>query len=380
MVSISGAAAPLAQEQGGFSGFRLLSLLDADEHHTEFAVFQGASYFRARAANQWYGSSARGLAVDVGMPLPEEFPRFRKFWIRQPSTTDRSIELWALMDSPAEAGAYRFVVTPGIETVIDIEAQLWFRFGVQKLGVAPLTSMWMWDAATKPEGDHRPEVHDSDGLLIASGDGAWIWRPLRRPERPCVSKWPLAGVAGFGLLQRDRDASHYDDKEAHYDRRPSIWVRPTSDWGPGHIELLELPTEHEGGDNIGAYWVSDEPVKSHGHRTLNYRVAFGDGPRQSGPAWRVANTIMAPGSAGAKILEVTFEPATQTGDDGVFEPRLWCNGGRFEKIEVTSADQTRRVLRATYYPPPHADAQLEAQLVAGDGTVSEKWSYRWMHN
>ena len=36
---------------------------------------------------------------------------------------------------------------------------------------------------------------------------------------------------------------------------PSAWVRPLGDWGPGRVELLQLPTPDETHDNVAAYWV-----------------------------------------------------------------------------------------------------------------------------
>ena len=59
-------------------------------------------------------------------------------------------------------------------------------------------------------------------------------------------------------MQRDRDFRSYEDVEARYDRRPSAWVRPLGDWGPGRVELLQLPTPDETHDNIVAYWVPQQ--------------------------------------------------------------------------------------------------------------------------
>ena len=274
-----GAVSSLAHEPGGgFSGFRLLGRLKGASPKTEFAVFQGASYFRAIGADQWYGSSARGLAIDIGLPTPEEFPRFTRFWIEQPADDATEARVWALLDSPAVAGAYQFTISTGKETTLAVEADLWFRHGVQKVGVAPLTSMWMWDVASKPADDPRPAVHDADTLWIDEPGKPPVIRPLERPEKPKVSSWEVSQLQRFGLLQRDRDFAHYQDNEAHYDRRPSVWVVPEGDWGRGRVELLELPSDHEGGDNIGAYWVSEKPVRAHDHLELKYRVIFSEGP------------------------------------------------------------------------------------------------------
>ena len=61
-------------------------------------------------------------------------------------------------------------------------------------------------------------------------------------------------------MQRDRAFSSYEDLEAHYQRRPSAWVEPLGDWGPGRVELLQFGTPDETHDNIAAYWVPQRPA------------------------------------------------------------------------------------------------------------------------
>ncbi|TWT87646.1 Glucans biosynthesis protein G precursor [Pseudobythopirellula maris] len=271
----------LADSEGGLAGMRLLTRLPGNEHKTEFVSFLGASYYRAIGTGQWYGTSARGLAVDIGLGTPEEFPRFTKYWIQPPTSDSEDPEVvWALMDSPAVSGAYEFRVSPGEATEVFVTAHVWMRHGVQKLAVAPLTSMFMWDADHQPEGDHRPEVHDADALVIhgATPEGeTWVWRDLERPDRPKVSSWPLENLYGFGLVQSERDPAKYNDNEAHYHERPNVWVDVGArwPWGPGRVELLELDAKHEGMDNIGAYYVFDtDRVDFKEAFTLNYRVVF----------------------------------------------------------------------------------------------------------
>jgi periplasmic glucans biosynthesis protein len=103
--------------------------------------------------------------------------------------------------------------------------------------------------------DFRPEVHDSDGLLVATGEGEWLWRPLQNPKQPVATSFAVNSLRGFGLMQRDRAFTSYEDVEARYERRPSAWIRPLGDWGAGRVELLQLPTPDETHDNIAAYWV-----------------------------------------------------------------------------------------------------------------------------
>ena len=226
----------------GFAGLRFLCRLPEREHYQEFCSFQGASYFRAIPSHEVYGSSARGIAIDIGLPEPEEFPKFTKLWLDTPSRDTSAMRMWALLDGPSVAGAYEFVITPGLkETTLDIRADLHFRRTVKKLGLGPLTSMWMWEAAGKPAADHRPEVHDADGLLVESDSGEWLWRPLRNPKSVNVARYQFGGVRGFGLLQRERGVEAYRDGEALYHLRPGTWISRASRGKPVPSSCWRFP-------------------------------------------------------------------------------------------------------------------------------------------
>ncbi len=248
----------------GHAGFRLHYPLNSAAYKDELIVFLGASYFRALGAGQQYGLSARGLAVDTVGGGPEEFPRFTDFWLMRPTPTSDAQEVLALLESPRVTGAYRFVIHPGKTTRVDISARVYVRTSrpagtgpISTLGIAPLTSMFFFGENQPLPGDFRPEVHDSDGLMIETGEGEWIWRPLQNPRSKTVTSFQTTNPKGFGLMQRDRAWSSYEDVEARYERRPSAWVVPTNPWGPGRVELVMLSTPDETHDNVVAYWVPD---------------------------------------------------------------------------------------------------------------------------
>ena len=246
----------IASSDVGFSGFRVHYPVNDPHYKDEVVVFLGASYFRAVGKDTKYGLSARGLALNTALPSGEEFPWFREFWVNKPASGDAAITVYALLDSPSCTGAYRFVISPGPETAMREKFQVFFRNGVEKPGVAPLTSMYFYGAPENGRsGDYRPEVHDSDGLLIHRDDDIWQWRALRNGERLGVARIPVERLHGFGLLQRNRNFDRYQDLEADYEKRPSLWVEPEGDWGTGRIELIEIPTDSEYNDNIVAFWV-----------------------------------------------------------------------------------------------------------------------------
>jgi periplasmic glucans biosynthesis protein len=251
----------------GHAGLRVHHALNDPAYKDELVAFLGASYFRALGRGQQYGLSARGLAIDtVGAPAgaAEEFPYFKAFWVERPARDAKALTVLALLDSPRATGAYRFVLRPGQTTQVDVQARLFMRKGaapVRTLGIAPLSSMFQHGPTQPRASDFRPQVHDSDGLLVvgrAAGPGGSeerLWRPLFNPPRPLASSFALQRLTGFGLLQRERRFARFEDTEARYDRRPSAWVEPIGDWGPGRVELLMLPTPDETHDNITAYWV-----------------------------------------------------------------------------------------------------------------------------
>lgn len=246
---------PKATEQLGYAGFRVLYPINKADKQDEIMTMLGASYFRVVGKGHTYGLSARGLAIDTALPSGEEFPRFREFWIQQPKPGDKHLVIFALLDSPRATGAYRLIVRPGSDTIVDVKAQMFLRDKVGKLGIAPLTSMFLF-GANQPSKvlNYRRELHDSSGLSIHAGNGEWIWRPLNNPKHLSVSNFSVENPRGFGLLQRGRDFSHYEDLDDRYDKRPSAWIEPKGEWGKGTVDLVEIPTADETNDNIVAFW------------------------------------------------------------------------------------------------------------------------------
>ncbi len=240
----------------GFAGFRVAYPLNQQDEFNHVAVFAGASYFRAVAKGEVFGLSARGLAIDTGLPSGEEFPMFTEFWLVRPAPDARQMTLYALLDSPSLTGAYAFEVQPGQRTVMQVRARLFMRKAVRELGIAPLTSMYLYgEDKPRPPDDWRPEVHDSDGLLMRSSGGEWMWRPLGNPEKLRVSYFEFDNPRGFGLLQRDRRFQNYEDLETRHELRPNAWITPIGQWGRGYIKLVEIPSQKETNDNMVAYWL-----------------------------------------------------------------------------------------------------------------------------
>lgn len=258
----------------GFAGFAVTTNLNDPKVQDEVISFLGASYFRLIGRGHRYGLSARSLALDVGGKQPEEFPFMRALWLEEPWRETTELVIYALLDSPSVTGAYRYVVTPGRETYVDVTATIIPRKEIARIGIAPLTSMFQageGDLAQRT--DFRPEIHDSDGLMMQSGGGEWIWRPIRNPKALRISSFGDKNPRGFGLMQRDREFGSYQDLEARYDARPSYWVQPQGDWGDGRIDLIEIPTVNEAFDNVVACWTPNTPLPIGRPAEFRYRIS-----------------------------------------------------------------------------------------------------------
>jgi len=259
----------------GFAGLSVHYPLNTPGYKDEVLAFLGASYFRALGRDQGYGVSARGLAIDTATPAGEEFPYFTDFWLVRPEPNQHSMTLYALLDSPSLTGAYQFNVRPGTVTQVTVTAQLYPRRAVDKLGIAPLTSMFLYgkNSARRRFDDWRPEVHNSDGLMMQTGTGEWLWRPLDNPTQLEVNRFMDDNPKGFGLIQRDRDFADYQDPASQFERRPSYWIQPLGNWGKGGVELVEIPSDEEIHENIDAYWVPSAAVSPHTPIRFSYLLS-----------------------------------------------------------------------------------------------------------
>jgi periplasmic glucans biosynthesis protein len=368
----------------GFSGFRLLAPDSLTGKRFDFLVFQGASYFRAVTTKWGWGLSARGVAINTVGGDPEEFPDFTHFWFMRPKVGDKTFKFYALLDGPSVTGAFEFEALPGEETIITVSSSLFLRKVVKLLGIAPFSSMFWYGENTQPKPmDFRPEVHDSDGLLIEQKFGPTIWRPLDNGKELRQSVFGIESLKGFGLLERDRDFSHFQDLEARYDKRSSVWVEPMEGFGRGELHLIELPTGEETWDNVVSLWEPDhlptsvEPLRfayklhwlgAHDDELAEvmatrygaskdapnaclFVIDFSKGKMPDGvpPDWTPDMDVTIP--AGAKLLDKRVMPNPETG------------GWRaFFKMDA---------------PPSLKLLEMTCDLSYNKQPFSERWTYQW---
>jgi glucans biosynthesis protein len=360
------------------SGFRVRSRINSKKIWDEFLVFQGASYFRAVAQNLLYGLSARGLAINTAEPNGEEFPVFTHFWVEQPTPKATAIVIYALLESESATGAYRFTVQPGVETLTDVELTLYPRAEMKVVGIAPLTSMFLFDETNRGRlDDYRPEVHDSDGLQIAAKSGEQIFRPLANPIKLQVSTFTNQQPQGFGLVQRSRQQSDFQDFDAQYERRPSAWVVPKGDWGPGALELVEIPSGRESNDNIVAFWRTAQPL-SPGHPAhFAYRITWSaEPPLPKGLGKTVATRSGASLDGKRRVFLLDFVGAGEKVDGLRLE--LVTSTGKISNSTLMSNNALHGLRASFEIDPGNAELiELRLRIMRGDQPVTETWLYRW---
>ncbi len=370
--------AQLSKVSVPLSGFRIRSRINSPKVWDEFLVFQGASYFRAVAKNLLYGLSARGLAINTGEPSGEEFPVFTHFWIERPAPRANSLVIYALLESASATGAYKFTVTPGVDTQTEVELTLFPRAEMRVVGIAPLTSMFLFDETNRGHlDDYRPEVHDSDGLQIATKSGEQLFRPLSNPLKLQVSSFTTQVPQGFGLVQRSRQQSDFQDIDAQYERRPSAWVTPKGDWGNGAVELVEIPSGRETNDNIVAFWRPAQPLTQGHPAQYAYDITWCDDP----PLPKGLGKVIATRS-GASIdrkRRVFILDIIGAGEklDGL-RLDLSSSAGAISNSTLVSNGALHGLRASFEIDPKDADLiELRLRVMRGDTPASETWLYRW---
>jgi len=376
----------------GFAGFRVHYPLQTPAYKDELIAFLGASYFRFLGRNQRYGLSARGLAIDTAAQSGEEFPTFTDFWLVRPQAGDRALTIYALLDSKSVSGAYQFQVRPGDITQVEVHCELFARHDIGKLGVAPLTSMFLYgeDGAGHRFDDYRPQVHDSDGLMAETGHGQWIWRPLGNPRELRVNRFMDDGPRGFGLIQRQRDFAHYLDGENQYQSRPSYWVQPLGNWGAGGVELVEIPSDEEIHDNIVAYWVPAHTLNAGKSASFSYLLSsFSQSPlwppggrvistRTGAPAMGESRAHYGPG---ARRVVVRFTGGELDGLDAVqpVKAEASADNGKVDALTVQRIPALNVWEVAFVVTPRLAKKPVDMKcfLSLYGEVLTETWVYQW---
>jgi glucans biosynthesis protein len=381
----------------GYAGFRVNYPLNPPDKWDELGAFQGASYFRLLGQGQVYGMSARGLALDCGEAgRPEEFPIFTDWWLGKPQPGDDVLLLYALLDSVSCTGAFEFLIRPGPTTVAEVEAVLYFREPqmilaaepqrkpLATMGLAPLTSMfWYGENSERKFDDYRPEVHDSDGLLMHLDSGEMVWRPLDNGSVLRHQSFGADNIRGFGLVQRDRNFNHYQDLFHAYENVPSVWVAPHGNWGAGQLHLVELSTQYEGLDNVVAFWdpaVKPAPIQPLKFGYTLYWTRETDITLSSNVV-KATRVGLYPRDQRQRQFVIDFDLPLLKGEDDPPKVLSSCSdNGSITLAQVfrNNSEKTWRVFLDMLPKTGNADpVDLKCTLRRSDGLTSETWSCHW---
>jgi len=221
-----------------------------------------------------------------------------------------------------------------------------------------------------------------------TGAGERLWRPLNNPNSVMTNSFVDENPTGFGLLQRDRAFHNYEDDGVFYDRRPSVWIEPLSDWGKGAVQLVEIPTDDEIHDNIVMYWVPDQPVKAGSEWTFDYRLFWNAlEPYPSESVAKVTHTRLGNGGVpgqprpeGIKKFVIDFSGGPLEGleklDD--VQPIVSTSAGEISNdyaLQVVGTTNWRAFFDLKVDGNDPVNLRLYLQL--GDKTLTETWLYQY---
>lgn len=378
-------------KDSGFAGFQIKEAKTRSDWRTQdWVAFLGAAYLRTIGSLGQYGLSARGVTVNTTAPGgPEEFPDFTEFYLQPALSPKDAVHIYALLDGPSISGAFHFATTRTAGVLMDVECALFARKDIAQLGVAPLTSMFWFAEYNRPDRvDWRPEVHDSDGLVIYNGAGERIMRPLNSPTRVITSSFVDKSPKGFGLMQRDRNVENYLDG-VNYDLRPSLWVEPLSDFGEGAVTLVEIPTDDEIHDNIVAFWTPKAKVTAGTALRYRYKLYWqGDHPFPPENFATVFATRMGRGGEPGKprpkgvtkfVVEFTGRVLENLAKTDKLTAKISATRGTISYVFVEPVPRTKRHraqfdLTVTGTEPVELRLYLEKN---GKQAVSETWLYQY---
>ena len=376
---------PAEAREIGFSGLRILQAVDGGKFQ-ELAIFQGASVFRSQTGGQVPGVMGRGLAIRTADPKGEEFPLFRALWIERPSVATKTLVIHAVLDSESVAGAYRFTIRPGDATIVDIECTLFPRVAIDHVGLGAMQAAYLYGPMDRRRGDDvRPGVYEVSGLQMLNGKGEWLYRPLSNRDTLQISAFVDENPKGFGFIQRDRAFERFQDDEAHWERKPTLWIEPLSDWGPGYVTLDEIPADSQVNQNMIAYWRPKAVLAAGSEASFAYRQFWCWSPPERPPlaTASLSRSGRAPGgSANAKRRRFLVEfsgdiLADYLGPDAV-NIVLGASHGQMSNIRRYVVPE-RKAIRISFDVDAGNEALSELRLLleAQGKPVSETWLYRW---
>ncbi|EHV4266926.1 glucan biosynthesis protein, partial [Salmonella enterica] len=199
---------------------------------------------------------------------------------------------------------------------------------------------------------------------------------------------------GFGLLQLDRDFSHYQDVMGWYNKRPSLWVEPRNKWGKGAVSLMEIPTTGETLDNVVCFWQPEKAIKAGDTLAFNYRLYWSAQPPVQSPLARVMATRTgmggfpegwAPGEhypdkwARRFAIDFVGGDLKAAAPKGI-EPVITLSSGEAKQIEILYVEPFDGYrIQFDWYPTSDSTAPVDMRMFlrCQGEAISETWLYQY---
>ncbi|NTV30146.1 MAG: glucan biosynthesis protein, partial [Candidatus Omnitrophica bacterium] len=164
------------------------------------------------------------------------------------------------------------------------------------------------------------------------------------------------------------------------------------DWGKGHLELVQIPTETEYNDNIVAYWVPEREFNAGDSVRYDYNLYWHAAPARPLPQGYVTATRIVKKPDGAIFL-LDFGGASLAAmpADKTLLPDVWVShGGHITATQLIRNPVTggwRLVIHVQWdqsgflegiLPGQKPAVEFRAFLKDGSLAASETWSYTYL--
>ena len=169
----------------------------------------------------------------------------------------------------------------------------------------------------------------------------------------------------------------FQDAEALYNRRPSLWIEPKGKWGRGHVELVEIPSDREIHDNIVAYWQPAAPIAAGQRLNLSYRLHFTSEPLDASLARVVATRSGAAlQNTAQRSFVIDYRGRGPIPPD--IKPEVWSSAGAVLNARAHQVPGTD-IYRASFELDTGREDIIELRVVltSNGKPWGETWLYRW---
>jgi periplasmic glucans biosynthesis protein len=182
-------------------------------------------------------------------------------------------------------------------------------------------------------------------------------------------------------VQRERNFLDYQDLEAVYEKRPSLWMEPIGDWGEGAVVLVEIPSDREVNDNIVGFWRPKDKFAAKSEHFLAYRLHWCWEPVEDPALARITQTRSGLSfDMKNRQFIVDFAGGTLKGRTTAEPPEIDVSADKGQIHDATlQAIPGGQAWRLSFQVTTGDEKviELHARLLDGGRRITETWAYRW---